>query len=63
MPAPGEPLVNPKKDEKRALDKEGIEQCGMWGEPWTAIEAQVDVIIFQPAETLPRRRPRWWVNK
>jgi len=41
----GEPLVNPKKDEKRALDKEGIEQCGYVGRALAAIEAQVDVII------------------
>ena len=41
----GEPLANPKKDEKRALDKEGIEQCGYVGRALTAIEAQVDCII------------------
>jgi len=44
----GEPLVNPKKDEKRALDKEGIEQCGYVGRALAAIEAQVDVIISSP---------------
>ena len=27
----GERLDNPKKDEKRGLDKEGIEQCGQLG--------------------------------
>jgi phosphohistidine phosphatase len=27
----GEHFANPKKDEKRALDKEGIEQCGYIG--------------------------------
>ncbi|MGA8869002.1 MAG: histidine phosphatase family protein [Candidatus Sulfotelmatobacter sp.] len=41
----GEPVVNPKKDEKRALDKEGIEQCGYVGRALAAIEAQVDVIL------------------
>jgi phosphohistidine phosphatase len=44
----GEPLVSPKKDEKRALDKEGIEQCGYVGRALAAIEAQVDVIISSP---------------
>jgi phosphohistidine phosphatase len=44
----GEGLANPKKDEKRPLDKEGIEQCGYVGRALTAIEAQVDVIISSP---------------
>jgi phosphohistidine phosphatase len=44
----GEHLVNPKKDEKRALDKEGIEQCGYVGRALAAIETQVDVIISSP---------------
>jgi len=44
----GEPFVNPKKDEKRALDKEGIEQCGFVGRALTAVEAQVDLIISSP---------------
>ena len=41
----GEHLANPKKDEKRALDKEGIEQCGYVGRALAALEAQVDVIV------------------
>src|SRR5260370_15588347 len=44
----GEHLVNPKNDEKRALDKDGIEQCGYVGRALAAIEAQVDVIISSP---------------
>src|ERR1700693_1259394 len=44
----GEAFANPKKDEKRALDKEGIEQCGYIGRALAAIEAQVDVIISSP---------------
>jgi phosphohistidine phosphatase len=44
----GEHFVNPKKDEKRALDKEGIEQCGYVGRALAAIEAQVDLIISSP---------------
>jgi phosphohistidine phosphatase len=27
----GERMLSPKKDEKRGLDKEGIEQCGYVG--------------------------------
>jgi phosphohistidine phosphatase len=44
----GESLLNPKKDEKRALDKEGIEQCGYVGRALTAIDTQVDTIISSP---------------
>jgi len=44
----GEHLLSPKKDEKRALDKEGIEQCGYVGRALAAAEAQVDVIISSP---------------
>lgn len=44
----GEHLVNPKKDEKRALDKEGIEQCGFVGRAMAALDAQVDCIVSSP---------------
>ena len=44
----GEHLVNPKKDEKRALDKEGIEQCGYIGRALAAVDAHVDTIISSP---------------
>lgn len=41
----GEHLLNPKKDEKRALDKDGIEQSGYVGRALAAIDVHVDVII------------------
>ena len=44
----GDHLANPKKDEKRALDKEGIEQCGYVGRALAALDAQVDAIISSP---------------
>src|ERR1700733_9923986 len=44
----GEPLVNPKKDEKRALDAEGIEQCGFVGRALAALDVQVDVVVSSP---------------
>lgn len=44
----GEPFANLKKDEKRALDKDGIEQCGMVGRALTALDVQVDTIISSP---------------
>ena len=44
----GEHFVNPKKDEKRALGKEGIEQCGYIGRALAALQAQVDVIVSSP---------------
>jgi len=44
----GEHLSNPKKDEKRALDKNGIEQCGEVGRTLAALDVQVDVILSSP---------------
>jgi phosphohistidine phosphatase len=44
----GDPVANPKKDEKRALDKEGIEQCGYVGRALTALNAHVDTIVSSP---------------
>jgi phosphohistidine phosphatase len=44
----GEPLANAKKDEKRALDKDGIEQCGLVGRALAALDVQVDAIISSP---------------
>jgi phosphohistidine phosphatase len=44
----GEHLINPKKDEKRALDKEGIEQCGFVGRALAALDVQVDMIVSSP---------------
>jgi phosphohistidine phosphatase len=38
----------PKKDEKRGLDKEGIEQCGYVGRALAALDVQVDAIISSP---------------
>ena len=39
---------NPKKDEKRALDKDGIEQCGYIGRGLVALDVQVDAIVSSP---------------
>jgi len=44
----GEHLSNPKKDEKRPLDAEGIEQCGFVGRDLAALNVQPDVIISNP---------------
>src|SRR6476660_2603244 len=41
----GEPVSNLKKDEKRALDETGLEQCGYVGRALAALDVQVDVII------------------
>jgi phosphohistidine phosphatase len=41
-------LATPKKDEKRGLDQEGIEQCGYVGRALAALDAQVDTIISSP---------------
>ena len=44
----GTHLVNPKKDEKRGLDKEGIEQCGYVGRALAALDVQVETVISSP---------------
>src|SRR3954467_1712330 len=44
----GEHLPKPQKDEKRALDKEGIEQCGYVGRALSALNVQVDTIVSSP---------------
>ncbi len=44
----GEHHTSPKKDEKRALDKEGIEQCGYIGRALAALQVQVDCIATSP---------------
>jgi phosphohistidine phosphatase len=44
----GTHLVNARKDEKRALDTEGIEQCGYVGRALTALDVGVDAIVSSP---------------
>jgi phosphohistidine phosphatase len=44
----GEKLPTPKKDEKRGLDREGIEQCGYVGRALAALDVQVDAILSSP---------------
>ncbi len=44
----GERLTNPKKDEKRGLDKAGIEQCGLVGRALVALDVQIDMLISSP---------------
>lgn len=44
----GERLSNSKKDEKRGLDKDGIEQSGFVGRALASLGVQVDVIVSSP---------------
>jgi len=44
----GQQMSNAKKDEKRGLDKDGIEQCGYMGRALASFGVQVDVIISSP---------------
>lgn len=44
----GQAFANSKKDETRALDKDGIEQCGYIGRALAALQVQVDAIISSP---------------
>ncbi len=41
----GTQLNSAKQDEKRGLDKDGIEQCGYVGRALAALGVQVEVII------------------
>jgi phosphohistidine phosphatase len=44
----GTHFANLKKDEKRALDKDGVEQCGYIGRALAALDVQVDAIVSSP---------------
>lgn len=44
----GSHKADPKKDEKRALDENGIEQCGMMGRALAALDVHVDATITSP---------------
>ncbi len=44
----GQHKSDPAKDEKRPLDKDGIEQCGQIGRALAAIDVHVDAIISSP---------------
>ncbi len=44
----GEHVANPKKDEKRPLDADGIEQCGFVGRALAALNAQPEAIVSSP---------------
>lgn len=44
----GQAFSSAKKDEKRGLDKDGIEQCGYIGRALAALGVQVDIILSSP---------------
>lgn len=44
----GQQLSNAKKDEKRGLDQDGMEQCGYIGRALGALGVQVEIIISSP---------------
>ena len=44
----GQAFSSAKKDEKRGLDKDGIEQCGYIGRALAALGVQVDIIVSSP---------------
>jgi len=44
----GKPKDDAKKDEKRPLDAEGVEQCRLMGRALSALEVQVDAILSSP---------------
>jgi phosphohistidine phosphatase len=44
----GQHMSSAKKDEKRGLDKDGIEQCGYMGRALAALGVQVDIIVSSP---------------
>jgi phosphohistidine phosphatase len=44
----GQPKGNDKQDEKRALDKQGIDQAALMGQVLAAMEVEFDAIISSP---------------
>lgn len=44
----GQHKANPEKDEKRPLDDDGIEQCGLIGRALAALDVHVDALISSP---------------
>ena len=44
----GQRVTNAKKDERRGLDKDGIEQCGYVGRALAALGVHVEVIVSSP---------------
>ena len=44
----GQKFTSAKKDEKRGLDKDGIEQCGYIGRALAAVGVQVEIILSSP---------------
>lgn len=44
----GQHVMDPRKDAKRPLDKDGIEQCGYIGRALAAMDTQVDAVITSP---------------
>jgi phosphohistidine phosphatase len=44
----GQHKVDPEKDERRPLDKDGIEQCGQVGRALAAMDVHVDALISSP---------------
>lgn len=44
----GDPRSDPQKDEKRPLDKEGVEQCRQLGRVLAAVRVEVALVISSP---------------
>jgi phosphohistidine phosphatase len=44
----GQKKLNPKKDEKRPLDDEGVRQCTQMGRVLSAMQVSVDAVISSP---------------
>lgn len=44
----GERLADPEKDQKRPLDKEGIEQCRYVGHLLAQMDVQIDALVSSP---------------
>jgi phosphohistidine phosphatase len=44
----GQSVVNPKKDEKRPLDADGVRQCGYIGRALASMQVHVDAVISSP---------------
>jgi len=53
----GQKFTSAKKDEKRGLDKDGIEQCGYIGRALAAVGVQVELSSLALSSAPPKPPP------
>ena len=56
----GQKRLNPVQDEKRPLDKEGIEQCRYVGRLLNGLDVHVDLILTSPLKRATQTASTVW---